>query len=104
MPILQDILYKVNIRSIQGPLNIEVKSIQTDSRKSTAGGVFVAVKGVHTDGHQFIDTVVKQGALAIVCEVMPLTQKEGITYVQVENSAMRLAILPTIFMVSLQKK
>ncbi len=88
MPILQDILYKVKIRSIFGPLDIDVKSIQTDSRKSTAGGVFVAVKGLHADGHQYIDAVVKQGVIAVVCEVLPENKVDGITYVQVENSAM----------------
>ncbi|MFI5156269.1 MAG: UDP-N-acetylmuramoyl-L-alanyl-D-glutamate--2,6-diaminopimelate ligase [Chitinophagales bacterium] len=88
MPTLQDILYKVNIRSIQGPLDIDIKSIQTDSRKSTAGGVFVAVKGLKADGHQYIDSVVEQGAIAVVCEALPVNKVDGITYVQVENSAM----------------
>jgi UDP-N-acetylmuramoyl-L-alanyl-D-glutamate--2,6-diaminopimelate ligase len=66
MPILQDILYRVNIRSVQGPLNIEVKSIETDSRKVGPDSAFIAVKGVHADGHQFIGSVVKQGALAVM--------------------------------------
>ncbi len=48
--------------------------------------VFIAIKGVATDGHQYIDSVIEKGAAAVVCEVMPASLKEGVTYVQVENS------------------
>ena len=55
---LQEILYKVRIRSVHGQLNVEVKDLQLDSRKVKEGSVFIAVKGTHTDGHQFIESVV----------------------------------------------
>ena len=42
---LQDILYKVNLRSVQGNLNIEVGDVQTDSRKIGNHSLFIAVKG-----------------------------------------------------------
>ncbi|HTS46233.1 MAG TPA: UDP-N-acetylmuramoyl-L-alanyl-D-glutamate--2,6-diaminopimelate ligase [Puia sp.] len=87
MILLQDILYKVNIRSVNGKLDIAVKDLQMDSRKVTEGSAFVAVKGVHADGHQFIPAVEAKKPVAIVCEVLPEQLKEGITYVQVENSA-----------------
>jgi UDP-N-acetylmuramoyl-L-alanyl-D-glutamate--2,6-diaminopimelate ligase len=58
-----------------------------DSRKVSAGSVFIAVKGTAVDGHRFIDQVIEQGAAAVICEAMPATIKESITYVQVENSA-----------------
>lgn len=86
MAILQDILYKVRIRSVHGNLSVKVKALHIDSRKVTKGDVFIAIKGVAADGHQFIDSVAEKGAVAIVCEVMPTTMKEGVTYVQVENS------------------
>jgi UDP-N-acetylmuramoyl-L-alanyl-D-glutamate--2,6-diaminopimelate ligase len=84
---LQDILYKVSIRAVVGKTDIEVKDIQIDSRKIKKGSVFVAVKGSAADGHQFIDKAVESGAAAVVCEVMPSSTKEGVVYVQVENSA-----------------
>ncbi|HTQ28087.1 MAG TPA: UDP-N-acetylmuramoyl-L-alanyl-D-glutamate--2,6-diaminopimelate ligase [Puia sp.] len=87
MPTLQDILYKVSIRSVNGKLDIPVRDLQTDSRKVGPGAVFIAVKGVHADGHQFIPTAVEQGASAVICETLPATLNEGVTYVQVENSA-----------------
>jgi UDP-N-acetylmuramoyl-L-alanyl-D-glutamate--2,6-diaminopimelate ligase len=84
---LQDILYKVRIRSVHGNTSVPVKDLQLDSRKVVAGSVFIAVKGAATDGHRFIDQVVEQGATAVICETMPDTLKEGVTYVQAESSA-----------------
>jgi len=46
----------------------EVKDITHDSRKVKPGSLFVAVRGFHSDGHQFISQAVKQGATAIVAE------------------------------------
>jgi UDP-N-acetylmuramoyl-L-alanyl-D-glutamate--2,6-diaminopimelate ligase len=85
--LLSDILYKVNIRSVVGSTNIEISDVQIDSRKIKPGTVFVAVKGVTADGHQFIEKAIEAGAIAIVCEEMPAEKKEGIVYVQAENSA-----------------
>jgi UDP-N-acetylmuramoyl-L-alanyl-D-glutamate--2,6-diaminopimelate ligase len=86
--ILQDILYKVAITSVKGNTSIEVKDLQIDSRKTGAGSCFIAVKGTVADGHGFIDTAVKNGAAVIVCEVLPAILKDGITYVQVADSAL----------------
>lgn len=86
MAILQDILYKVRIRSVHGNTGVEVKGLHIDSRKVGKGDVFIAIKGVAADGHQYIDSVIEKGATAVVCEVMPASLNEGVTYVQVENS------------------
>ncbi len=87
MNVLQDILYKLSLRSVHGNLDIPVNDLQTDSRKVTKGSVFIAVKGVSADGHQFIGQVIEKGAVAIVCEVLPAQMNTAVTYVQVENSA-----------------
>jgi UDP-N-acetylmuramoyl-L-alanyl-D-glutamate--2,6-diaminopimelate ligase len=49
-------------------LEREVLDIAHDSRKVKSGSLFVAVRGFHSDGHQFIPQAVKQGAAAIVAE------------------------------------
>ncbi len=85
--ILQDILYKVSIRTVKGNTDIEIKDLQIDSRKVTAGTCFIAVKGYATDGHNYIDTAINNGAVAIVCEVLPSKLEDDLIYVQVENSA-----------------
>ncbi len=93
MATLQDILYKVNIRSVQGNLDVVVNDLQTDSRKVNKGSVFIAVKGVSADGHQFIDSVIEKGAMAIVCEQLPAQLSGAIVYVMVENSAMAVGLM-----------
>ncbi len=84
---LQDILYKVSIRSVHGNLNVAVNDLQVDSRKVNKGSLFIAVKGVSADGHQFINNVIEKGATVIVCEVLPLTINDAVTFIQVEDSS-----------------
>jgi UDP-N-acetylmuramoyl-L-alanyl-D-glutamate--2,6-diaminopimelate ligase len=80
-------LYKVPLTAVSGNTDMEVSSVQIDSRKVGKGSLFVAVRGVAVDGHQFIDKAIEQGAAAVVCEQMPAAKKEWVTYVQVKNSA-----------------
>src|SRR5688572_8424038 len=87
MSSLQDILFRVNIRSVQGQTAIDVTDLQIDSRKVTKGSAFIAIRGSAADGHQFIDMAVNNGAAAIICETMPHERSDNVTYVQVENSA-----------------
>ncbi len=49
-------------------LAVKVKALHMDSRKVTKGDVFIAIKGVAADGHQFIDSVAEKGAVAVICE------------------------------------
>jgi UDP-N-acetylmuramoyl-L-alanyl-D-glutamate--2,6-diaminopimelate ligase len=83
---LQELLYKTAIRSVNGITNIEVTALHTDSRKVEKGSCFIAVKGTATDGHEFIDAAINKGAIAVVCETLPSQLKDGITYVQVNNT------------------
>ena len=85
---LQELLYKLAIRSVKGNTNIGINTLHTDSRLVTAGGCFIAIKGNATDGHAHIDSAIERGAIAIVCEQMPAVMQEAITYVQVENSSL----------------
>jgi UDP-N-acetylmuramoyl-L-alanyl-D-glutamate--2,6-diaminopimelate ligase len=91
--ILQEILYKVAIRSVHGRLDIDVKDLQLDSRKVSRGSAFIAVKGTHTDGHEFIRSVESSFPSAIICEQMPSSLKDDITYIQVEDSAIASGLL-----------
>ncbi len=85
--LLQDILYRIAIRAVEGNTGIEVKDIATDSRKVKEGSAFIAVKGNAADGHEFIEQSIEKGAIAIIAEELPAARKEGVVYVQVENSA-----------------
>ena len=84
--VLRDILYRVNIRSLIGSTDKEIGDVQIDSRKIKPGSLFIAVRGMLIDGHEFITKAIEQGAVAVVCEEMPAMKNQGIVYVQVENS------------------
>ena len=47
---------------------VSVRAVEDDSRKVKAGDVFVAVKGLRSDGHAFVPSVIEKGAAAIVVE------------------------------------
>ncbi|HEY8388022.1 MAG TPA: UDP-N-acetylmuramoyl-L-alanyl-D-glutamate--2,6-diaminopimelate ligase [Parasegetibacter sp.] len=87
MAVLQDILYKVNILAVSGDMRVNVSSLCIDSRQVKEGALFFAIKGVQVDGHQFIENAINQGAVAVVCSTLPLILKDGVTYVQVADSA-----------------
>jgi len=93
MKALQNILFGVAIREVVGSTNLNISSIQIDSRKVEAGTLFVAIKGIQADGHSFIQTAIEKGATVIVCEVLPAALQEGITYIVVANSNQAVAIM-----------
>jgi len=92
MRLLTDILYGVRLQEVAGSTNVGIESIVFDSRKVTNYTLFVAVKGTVSDGHEYIQTAIKNGAVAIVCEVFPSVLEEHITYIKVQNSAEALGV------------
>ncbi len=85
--ILQDALYKIRINAVHGSTDTMINSLQIDSRKITAGGCFIAVKGSASDGHDFIAAAVENGAVTVIAENLPTDLKDGITYIQTDDSA-----------------
>jgi UDP-N-acetylmuramoyl-L-alanyl-D-glutamate--2,6-diaminopimelate ligase len=84
---LRDILLNVQPEQVSGALGVPVTAVAIDSRQVQPGACFIAVRGTVTDGHHFIDMAVAAGAVAIICEGMPPARKEGVSYVQVQDSA-----------------
>tara|TARA_B100001059_G_scaffold234420_1_gene276975 strand:- start:11999 stop:13462 length:1464 start_codon:yes stop_codon:yes gene_type:complete len=94
---LKDILYKVTLDAVVGSTNILVRNIHFNSHNVAINDVFVAVKGSLTDGHQYIESAIQQGAIAVVCEEFPSVTKAGVTYVKVDDSSAALAIMASNF-------
>lgn len=90
---LQDLLKDVNVLEIRGSSDVEVGSIRTDSRKSGKNSLFVAIKGVQVDGHQYIENALQLGATVIVYEEDIDTEKKDITYVKVNHTAEAAGII-----------
>ena len=97
MPELKDILYKVSLTSSYGDMGVDVKGICFDSRKVRPGFLFIAVKGTQSDGHEYIAKAIELGAIAVVCEKLPDTVTDKITFVSVKNSGQALGIIASNF-------
>ena len=79
-------------------LDRDVPDIAYDSRKVVPGSLFVAVRGSHSDGHQFIPQAIKQGAVAVVAEHGRTAAAPGdVPVMFVHDSRRALALLAGAF-------
>lgn len=97
MKLLKDILYKVPINAVVGNTGISVNEIHFDSRAVSLDDVFIAVVGGTVDGHNYIEGAVKKGAIAIVCERIPESRVNGVTYIEVTDTKYALAVMASNF-------
>ena len=93
MMILKDILYKVSIEAVKGSTEMAIHKIDFDSRNIANNDVFIAIRGSVSDGHDYVEKAINQGAVAIVCDIFPEIIIEGITYIQVKDTNQALAIM-----------
>ena len=68
---LESILKDIEILENHADLAMEISGISYDSRNTQPGDLFVAIRGFDTDGHKYIDSAVKKGAVAVLCEEKP---------------------------------
>ncbi len=90
---LSTLLQDLKPLEVVGPIDRNVVSVASDSRKAVKDGLFVAVRGTTTDGHKYIPVVTSTHVAAIVCEELPQALDPGVTYVKVDNSAYALGLL-----------
>ncbi|MDE6151449.1 MAG: UDP-N-acetylmuramoyl-L-alanyl-D-glutamate--2,6-diaminopimelate ligase [Prevotella sp.] len=94
---LSDIIKRVSVLKTVGDTDKDIKGIEIDSRQIRPGYIFVAMKGTQVDGHRFIPKAVELGAVAVICEDMPLDIDENVTYIQVESCEMAVGPAATMF-------
>ena len=97
MKLLSDILYKVRLEEVIGSTHMAIASVTFDSRKVKKDSLFVATRGTAVDGHDYIEKAITAGAVAIVCEELPLVKLETVTYVKVTDSGFALGIMACNF-------
>jgi len=95
--ILNELLKRIRTTKVVGSTDVEIDDVNIDSRSIAVGHMFIAIKGTVTDGHKYIDKAVAQGAAAVVCEDMPESLAEGVTYVQVPSTIEVAGVLATTF-------
>lgn len=91
MKSLKQLIDSVEVLRTVGDTAVEIEDVTCDSRTVTPGCLFVAVRGVSVDAHQFLDDVARAGATAVVCEQEPEVMADGVTYIVVPNSTVALA-------------
>ena len=97
MKLLSDILYKTRLEEIIGSTNVAISSVTFDSRRVKKDSLFIATRGTASDGHHYIELAIESGAVAIVCEDLPETLKENVTYVKVLDSSASLGYIACNF-------
>lgn len=97
MEILKNITAEVSVKQFIGNELVEVNALCIDSRKVAKGCAFIALKGTGVDGHEFIEKAIAQGASVIVCEKLPSSVNENVTYVQVTDTARAAGLMAAAF-------
>ena len=91
---LSEIMRALSGARVSGLEDADVAGVTSDSRAVRKGDIFVAVRGIQVDGHQFVDAAAEQGAIACVTEE-PVSVR--VANIVVENSAKALALLAARF-------
>ena len=91
---LSDLLSGVIIKAVVGDISsVEVNKIEFDSRNINESDLFIAIKGVTVDGHDYISKSIELGAKSIIAEYVPEEISEGICYIKVDNSSYSMSII-----------
>ena len=90
---LKDILWKVAIEAVHGSTDVAIEKMEFDSRKVSENDVFIAIRGTISDGHEFIETAINNGAIAIICDSFPEIIVSGITYIKVNDTNKAMAFM-----------
>jgi UDP-N-acetylmuramoyl-L-alanyl-D-glutamate--2,6-diaminopimelate ligase len=94
---LNNLLKHINYTEVRGEVNPEIKAVEFDSRKVKPGTLFIAQKGLHADGHQFIQKACENGAVAVVCEKFPAEFPVGTAVIKVADSMQATGQIASVF-------
>ena len=91
---LAQLMKDIEVIKTNVALDTEIENIAYDSRKVTAGSLFVAVTGFVTDGNKYIPMALEKGAVAVVTATEPAQE---IPYILVKSDRLALAQLGANF-------
>ena len=95
--ILKDLLRLAGKYEIAGNEETNVNGIEIDSRNIKDGNAFIAIRGTQADGHNYIGKAIELGAKTIICEKLPETTVEGVTYVTISDTEDAVGKIATTF-------
>ena len=85
------------INSVSGNTAIEINEIHFDSRSVGVNDMFVAQRGWQVVGHDYIEKAISNGASVVVCEALPNSIPDSVTFIEVDNSSSALAVMASNF-------
>ncbi|WP_139904236.1 UDP-N-acetylmuramoyl-L-alanyl-D-glutamate--2,6-diaminopimelate ligase [Clostridium thermarum] len=85
------ILEGIDFEIIQGSDEVEINSIQYNSKKVTKGDLFFCIKGFATDGHNYAAAAQENGAAAVICEE-DIKVYDNVTVIKVKDSRKAMAL------------
>jgi len=101
---IKDILSNINIIKGNTPDKISIAQICYDTRQVHKNDLFVALKGVQADGHQFIGKAIQNGAKMVVVEDWQDNFPADVSQIQVPDTHKALAMMASNFYDNPSKK
>ncbi len=97
MKTLSQLISALTFIELIGSTQKDIALLTFDSREAKKEAIFFAIKGTQADGHQFISQVIASGCEVIICENLPETLQDSITYLKVENTSSAMAHMAAKF-------
>ncbi|WP_342265752.1 UDP-N-acetylmuramoyl-L-alanyl-D-glutamate--2,6-diaminopimelate ligase [Cardinium endosymbiont of Philonthus spinipes] len=94
---LQQLLVDIPVQKIVGLVDLPIQTLCFDSRKAVAHSCFVAINGSQVDGHHYISMATAAGSSVVVCERLPESIQETVTYVVVVSTPNTLGMMASNF-------
>ena len=87
---LKELLKNIHIIECTADPDREISGISYNSKLTKPGDIFVAIKGLTTDGHKFIPMAAENGAAVVVCSIAP---EIDIPYILTDDCRRALALI-----------
>ena len=88
--ILKQILVGLEGLRVKGDINLEISNISINSKNIKRDGLFIAIRGYETDGHDFLEEAIENGAIAVMVEqgvdLEKIKKLSNITIIMVPNT------------------
>ena len=95
---LKELIAGLPIVETVGCIDKEIIGIDIDSRQIKQGYLFIALKGTVADGHVYINNAIAAGAVAVICEEIPIERDDSkVSYVKVKSTESVSGCIATTF-------
>ena len=65
---LKKVLLGIEGIKARGNLDLDIVGIEKNSKEIKKGYMFIAIKGFSVDGHQFVESAIENGAVAVMLD------------------------------------